>query len=124
VNVTGRIVTGKGRTLADLFTGVAVLEVEGEGKFDSYWISLRLCPSGHVEGVRVQKFGTGATYDLPADLSSCTCADHVYRERECKHMSALRQGLIAVAKQSATPRQRPPRRVERDEATQPPEHAA
>jgi hypothetical protein len=125
VNVIGRIITGRGRTLADLFQGIAILEIEGEGRLDSYWVSLHLDPSdGAILGVRLQKFGEGTTYDLPHDLSSCECPDHQYRQRECKHMSALRQALTAAVRDNALPRQRPPRRVERDEATMPAPHSA
>jgi hypothetical protein len=38
-------------------------------------------------------------YDLPADLSSCDCADrtfHPEREGGCKHMVALRAALRAL----------------------------
>jgi hypothetical protein len=125
VNVTGRIITGRGRTLADLFTGIAILEITAGEKMDSYWVSLHLDPSdGAILGVRLQKFGDGATYDLPHDLSACECPDHQYRGRPCKHMEALRQALTTAVKDNAKPRSRPPHRVERDEATQPPEHAA
>jgi hypothetical protein len=60
---------------------------------------------GRVTGFELSKFGTDQRYDLPADLSSCDCPDHVYREERpggCRHMQALRQALVAVAS-SVTP---------------------
>jgi hypothetical protein len=42
----------------------------------------------------------GTVYDLPADLSSCDCADnsfHPERPGGCRHMKALGAGLKALA---------------------------
>src|SRR5690349_14876320 len=48
-------------------------------------------------GYRLLK-ADGRMYDLPADLSRCDCPDATYRERECKHVKALRAALAALAK--------------------------
>jgi hypothetical protein len=56
---------------------------------------------GNVAGYRLTKFGGGRRYDLPADLSACTCADRTHRPDRpggCKHMAALRLALPAVNK--------------------------
>jgi hypothetical protein len=122
VAVTGRILTGLGQGLHDLFHGCAILEIEGDGKLDSYWVTLNVSPDGHIAGVRVQRFATGQRYDLPADLSSCDCPDQLYRSERpggCKHMVALRQALVNVAKDNPPPKRVNPR-VERDAASAPP----
>jgi hypothetical protein len=73
----------------------------------------------HRAQARDPQFGDGTTYDL----SACECPDHQYRQRECKPMAALRQALTTAVRDNVT-RRRPPRRVERDEATMPPDNAA
>jgi hypothetical protein len=114
VSVTGRLITGKGTALHDLFHSCAILEVASEGKAESYWVTLHIDPEGHVAGLRVQKFATGQRYDLPADLSSCECPHFLYRGDRlpdgCKHMVALRQALVNVVKDNP-----PPYRVARDD---------
>jgi hypothetical protein len=114
----GRLITGTGTGLADVFHGHAILEVESEGRMESYWVTLHLDPEGHIAGLRLQKFATGQKYDLPADLDGCECPDHLYRNRECKHMVALRQALVAAA-EAQKPHRPVDRKTERDELTAP-----
>jgi hypothetical protein len=126
VEVVGRIVTGLGQGLHDLFHGCAILEIEDAGKAESYWVTLNVSPDGHIAGLRLQKFATGQRYDLPASLDSCDCPDGTYRPERpggCRHQEALRQALVTVAKDNPPPKRVNPR-VERDEATMPPDNAA
>jgi hypothetical protein len=95
VPVTGSFCGGA--TTADLLQGVAVLQIDRpEDNNDWYWCGY-VCDDYRVVAVQLRKFGTGQTYTLPADLSSCDCPDHVYRGRPCKHMSALKQALSPLA---------------------------
>jgi hypothetical protein len=85
-----------GGNLAD---GTAVLSIRDGGREASYW-----CEALPTGGYRLQKFGAGRRYDLPADLSGCTCGDRTHRPERpggCRHMAALRQALPAITKASA-----------------------
>jgi hypothetical protein len=115
-------VTGVGRAVCDLFGGYAILELASDGRSDSYWVTLRIDPEGHIAGLRLQKFGTGARYDLPASLDSCDCPDGVHRPERpggCKHQQALRMALANLVRDNARPRHEPDRKTERDELTGP-----
>jgi hypothetical protein len=127
VNVTGRIITCPSAEFADLFRGCAILEIESEGRIESYWTTLHISPDGHIAGLRLQKFATGEKYDLPADLDGCDCPDAIYRSEQpsgCKHQQALRQALVSVARDNAPPQRRPGRKTERDDITGPGPEAA
>jgi hypothetical protein len=127
VNVTGRLATGVDRAVCDLFGGYAILEIASDGRTDSYWVTLRIDPEGYIAGLRLQKFGTGARYDLPASLDSCDCRDGVHRPERpggCKHQQALRQALVNVARDNAPPRRRPDRKTGREDITGPGPEAA
>jgi hypothetical protein len=86
-------------TARALAEGRAILSIrDGDGE-SSYW-----CEALPAGGYRLKKFGAGRRYDLPADLSSCTCGDRTHRPERpggCKHMAALRQAAPAVTKASA-----------------------
>jgi hypothetical protein len=94
--------------LADLIAGHAVLVICVGDHTDShttvYWLKADVDQhSGKVVSFELQQFSTGGRYHLPADLSSCDCPDHIYREERpggCKHMVALRQALVGMV---ATP---------------------
>jgi hypothetical protein len=94
--------------LADLIAGHAVLVICVGDHTDShttvYWLKADVDQhSGKVISFELQQFSTGGRYHLPADLSSCDCPDHIYREERpggCKHMVALRQALVGMV---ATP---------------------
>jgi hypothetical protein len=62
----------------------------------AYMVSVYL-DDGTVFGYRLEKLG-GAddAYDIDADFQSCTCRDHVYRQRCCKHLLGLRAALKSV----------------------------
>jgi hypothetical protein len=47
-------------------------------------------------GYRLDNANNGKSYDLPADLSSCECNDHLKRGRACKHMRGLRVALSRI----------------------------
>ena len=122
VNVTSRIISCPSAGFADLFRGCAILEVESEGRLESYWITLHISPDGHIAGLRLQKFATGEKYDLPADLDGCDCPEAISRSEQpggCKHQQALRLALVSVARDNAPPRRRPDRETERNDSTGP-----
>jgi hypothetical protein len=101
-----------GATTADLLAGVAVLQIDRpEDTNDWYWAAY-VVDAGRIIGVQLQKFGNGVVYFLPADLSECDCPDCTFRQRACKHMTALRQALSPLAAGRA-----PDRKTERDEIT-------
>jgi hypothetical protein len=54
---------------------------------------------GQLVGYRLEKLD-GQTYDIDAASEpwQCDCPDAVYRERECKHVKALRAALKAAGK--------------------------
>lgn len=125
VAVVGRLLTGLGERLPELLEGNAILEIESEERLEPYWCGLIIDPTtGKISGVKLQRFGCGARYELPATLDDCSCPDAIYRSERpggCKHQEALRQALLSVANGIKTaPLSRPNHRVERDEATQPP----
>jgi hypothetical protein len=51
---------------------------------------------GTVFGYRLEKIDGKDAYDVDADFQSCSCPDHVYRQRACKHLRGLRSALIAI----------------------------
>jgi hypothetical protein len=69
--------------------GTGVLEINGT----SYTVTVLRGPSG-VVGYRLGK-DDGKTYDIDAtgETWKCDCPDATYRERECKHVKALRAAL-------------------------------
>lgn len=125
IAAAGRLLTGHGERLPELFQGNAILEIETAHEMESYWCGLIIDPAGgHIAGVKLQKFATGERYNLPATLDDCDCPDAIYRPDRvdgCKHQVALRQALLAVAGGlKSAPLSRARQRVERDEITQPP----
>jgi hypothetical protein len=91
-------------SLADLIAGHAVLSISRGDHTDRdvwfYWVKAHLDHEGRVTGFELSKFGTDQRYDLPADLSSCDCPDHIYREERpggCRHMQAMKQALVDMA---------------------------
>jgi hypothetical protein len=96
-------------TIADLVAGHAIFVITTGDATDSdtrvYWLKADLDHAGHVTGFELTQFLTNHRYRLPADLGSCDCLDHTFREERpggCKHQQALRQALLAVV-------MRPPR---------------
>jgi hypothetical protein len=51
---------------------------------------------GNVFGYRLERLDGGEAYDIDAGFTSCTCPDHVYRQRACKHLRGLRAALLSV----------------------------
>ena len=51
---------------------------------------------GTVFGYRLEKLDGPEAYDIDAGFASCTCPDHTYRQRACKHLRGLRSALIAI----------------------------
>ena len=97
VNVTGRLITGLNSGLTDLFDGCAILEIEDYKELTSYWCGASTVVQGHNTSLHLQRFATGVKYELPADLSSCSCPDGIYRSDRpggCRHAVALRQSLV------------------------------
>jgi hypothetical protein len=102
--------------LADLIAGHAVLAITTGDDTDSdtrvYWLKADVDHTGRVASFELTRFGSGEQYHLPADLSSCDCPDHAFREDRlggCKHMAALRQALILLT--TAEPAQEAPASV-------------
>jgi hypothetical protein len=54
---------------------------------------------GRTAGYQLEKLG-GPVYDIDATAPEwrCDCPDAIYRERECKHVRAVRAALAAAAK--------------------------
>jgi hypothetical protein len=75
-------------------SGVGVLDINGT----VYTVSV-LNLYGQLTGYRLEKLD-GPTYDLDATAEPwrCDCPDATYRNRECKHVKALRAALAAAAK--------------------------
>ncbi len=76
-----------------------------------YWLRADTDHQGRVTAFELTRFGSGEKYHLPADLSSCDCPDHIYREERpggCKDMAALRQALSAIITPRDEPVQDPP----------------
>ncbi len=92
---------GDGTAAEDLAAGRAILCLrDGDGE-TSYWCEAVYGAGEKCVGYRLRKFGTGRQYDLPADLSACSCGDRTHRPDRpggCKHMAALRQALPAVTR--------------------------
>jgi hypothetical protein len=68
-----------------------------------YWLKADVDHTGRVASFELTRFGSSEKYRLPADLSSCDCPDHTFREDRpggCKHMVALRQALTALTSQA------------------------
>jgi hypothetical protein len=74
-------------------SGVGVLDINGA----VYTVTL-LHLDGRVIAYRLEKLD-GATYDIDATGPqwTCDCPDATYRQRECKHLRAVRAALAAVA---------------------------
>jgi hypothetical protein len=96
--------------IADLIAGHAVLAVSVGDDTDSttrvYWLRADVDYRGKITGFELSQFGTGVKYELPADLASCSCPDHVHREERpggCNHMRALREALLAIGKAAVAP---------------------
>jgi hypothetical protein len=97
VETRGTLTTGADR-LADLFAGAAVLEIaRGDDDVTWYWCRA-LHDRGHIYGLELTKFATGETYQLVMDPEggawSCSCPDHVFRGRECKHLRGAHSALV------------------------------
>jgi hypothetical protein len=96
VQATGRLITGIGTGLADLFNDCAILEItDARGEETPYWCGAVADADGRVVAVRLQKFGTGERYQISHDGESweCDCPDSTYRGRDCKHLVALHDAL-------------------------------
>jgi hypothetical protein len=96
-----------GATRQDVIDGSAVLSVTdlGTGAEAAYWC-LAVFAGGRCTGFRLTKLGTGEVYDLPRDLSGCSCPDRKYkpgRPGGCRHMAALRQALPALGRPRPAP---------------------
>jgi hypothetical protein len=92
---SGRLVTGIGTGLADLFAGAAVLDVtDAKGAVTSYWLEA-VVSDCRIVAVRLRKFLTSQQYQVSFDGEKweCGCPDSTYRGRDCKHLVALHDAL-------------------------------
>jgi hypothetical protein len=94
--------------IEDVILGRAVLVIVSGDATDSdtagYWLKADVSHTGHIVSWQLQKFATGERYNLPADCSSCECADHVYREERpggCRHMVAMRQAVVQLGRMAS-----------------------
>ncbi|HEX5273017.1 MAG TPA: hypothetical protein VFW33_21115 [Gemmataceae bacterium] len=91
-----------GASRQDILDGSAVLSVTdlNTGDEKAYWLAANYDGERCV-GFSLVTFGGGEKYDLPRDLSSCTCPDNTFKPERpggCRHMQALRQALPTVAR--------------------------
>jgi hypothetical protein len=91
--------------LEDVIRGHAVLMIvtgdASDSDCKSYWLRADVAHAGHIIGWELQKFVTGERYCLPADCSSCDCADHTFRDDRpggCRHMVAMRQVVVQLGR--------------------------
>jgi hypothetical protein len=96
--------------IPDLIAGHAVLCITVGDHTDSdtrlYWLRANVAHTGHIVSFELTTFRTGERYELPADLSSCSCADGIYREDRpggCKHAAALRKVLVGMSRGTPWP---------------------
>ncbi len=94
--------------LDDLIAGRGVLTIVSGDETDPdtrlYWTKADIDHRGKVTGFELIEFTSGNRYRLPHDLTSCDCADRIYREERpggCKHAAALRKALVGMSQ--ATP---------------------
>jgi hypothetical protein len=68
------------------------------GEVAAGYVVRPILDGGQLVGYRLEKADDEgpAAYDLPADLSSCTCPDHTWRGRPCKHMGGLLDALQRI----------------------------
>jgi hypothetical protein len=83
--------------------GYYVLDIDRGPEASHYW--LRPLPADFGRAFRLEKFGTGETYDvlLDGDRSTCECMGHLRWQTWCKHIVALRQ-LEAAGKLPPAPK--------------------
>ena len=74
-----RLVTPVGETLA----------TPGEIAINDRLYLVGRFPGGFRLGTYDAKTDTANQYDVDAEFTTCTCADHTYRGRRCKHLGAL-----------------------------------
>ncbi len=96
--------------IEDLLRGYAVLAVTTGDDSDNdtrvYWLKADIGHTRHVISFELTEFTSNARYHLPADLGTCDCPDHSFREKRpggCKHMVALRQALLQVTRPQEDP---------------------
>jgi hypothetical protein len=83
--------------------GYYVLDIDRGAEASHYW--LKCLPADFGRAFRLEKFGTGETYDvlLDGERSTCECLGHLRWQTWCKHIVALRQ-LEAAGKLPPAPK--------------------
>jgi hypothetical protein len=101
VEARGRLDTGEDRW-ADLLSGVAILAItKGDGTDSDttlYW-ARAVGDAGRLVDIDLTRFNTGEKYRVaidPRGAWECDCPDAVYRNRRCKHVSALTDALRSL----------------------------
>jgi hypothetical protein len=79
------------------------LDIDRGAEASHYW--LKPLPADFGRAFRLEKFGTGESYDvlLDGDRSTCECMGHLRWQTWCKHIVALRQ-LEAAGKLPPAPK--------------------
>jgi hypothetical protein len=112
VQATGELTTGIDTGLADLFAEAAVLTIHSPTGQGLYWLGA-ITDAGKIVGLQLRKFGTGELYRITFGGArwECDCPDCTYRQRDCKHLIAVRDALTCHPVID--------RKTERDELTGP-----
>ncbi len=84
--------TGSAKWMADateagLAVGSALLSINDQ----VYWVKRA------GAGVTLEALGSGKTYAVEVGAGRCSCPDHQYRGRACKHLGACRAALAKIA---------------------------
>jgi hypothetical protein len=103
----GRLDAGADRH-ADIIAGVAILTISRGDATDVdsalYWVKA-LVSGGRVVGFDLRKFGTGVEHRVTVcpDTGAwgCDCADAIFRDRVCKHQSAMLTALPLFVEHAA-----------------------
>jgi hypothetical protein len=97
-----RFTHGSDRAREALLSGLSTelaIRLEGQEEWTCYVLSPVLDASG-LAGWTLTRFDDDGSvnYDLPADLSGCSCPDRKYRPArpQCKHMAAIKAGLVRL----------------------------
>lgn len=82
------------RRQIDLDLPAALFIARDGGERTMYYVTRIYDQNDHLPcGWRLEKEDGSDVHLIAGDFGSCTCRDSVYRNRECKHIKALRAAL-------------------------------